>query len=59
MPKRVAEKRGTYPFTLDREVKERAQHNAKANGHSLSHVVEEMLKLFNIMIEREDQIDQT
>lgn len=55
MPRRVAEKRGTFPFTLDREVKERAQKNAKANGHSLSHVVEEMLKLFNELIEREEQ----
>jgi predicted HicB family RNase H-like nuclease len=47
MPKRVAEKRKTYPFTLDREVHDRAMETAKRYGHSLSHVVEEMLKLWN------------
>jgi antitoxin component of RelBE/YafQ-DinJ toxin-antitoxin module len=46
MPKRVAEKRKTYPFTLDSAVKEAAQAEAKRCGLSLSHVVEEMLKLF-------------
>lgn len=54
---RVSEKRKLYSFMILPSVKDRAQRIAEECGHSLSHIVEEMLKLWNTV--GEDHEKQT
>jgi predicted HicB family RNase H-like nuclease len=41
-------------LTLDPQVKAEAKEEAEKHGHSLSHVVEEMLRLYVKMMRRQD-----